>query len=194
MADSIRAALTEAFEKVDAEKPDPVETTAESPPAEAPPAPPAEPKTDGKESSPEAPTAPVVAEAKAEQTAPVIGAPPASTAPASSAPPASWKPAEKAEWAKVPESVRAAVMRRETETSRALSASAEARKLAQRFEETINPFRPLMDAYGVKPVGRAAKAAPAKKTAAKKAAPAAAPAQTTLNPKAAWPFPSATKP
>ena len=136
---------------MDAEKPDPVETTAESLPAEAPPAPPAEPKTDGKESSPEAPAAPIVADGKisAEEiknatiatTPPVIGAPQA---------PASWKPAEKAEWAKVPESVRAAVMRRETETSRALSQSAEARKFTQRFEETVNPYRPLMDAYGVK--------------------------------------------
>jgi hypothetical protein len=34
-------------------------------------------------------------------------------------------------------------------------------------------------------------ASPAKKVAAKKASPTA---QTTLNPKAAWPFPSATKP
>ncbi|MFZ5487390.1 MAG: histone, partial [Pseudomonadota bacterium] len=39
-------------------------------------------------------------------------------------------------------------------------------------------------------------AAPAKKAAApaKKAAKASAPAQTTLNPQAAWPFPTGSKP
>jgi hypothetical protein len=147
MADSIRAALTNAFEKADAETPVPDQPAPESPTAEVPPAPPVEPKTDGVESSPDAPTAPVVAAkepATTDTQKATVGAPPVIGAPAS------WKPAEKAEWDKVPESVRAAVMRRETETSRALSQSAEARKFSQRFEETIHPYRPLMDAYGVK--------------------------------------------
>jgi hypothetical protein len=41
-------------------------------------------------------------------------------------------------------------MRRESETQRALSTSADARKLQQSFTQALAPFEPLLQAYGVK--------------------------------------------
>lgn len=147
MADSIRAALTDAFEK--AEKDEAITPSTPDAPAPATEAP-APAATAAEETAPAAETpaaapAPAASDPAATPQPPVIGA-----APDAPKPPASWKPTEKAEWDKVPPTVREAVLRREQETSRALNQSAEARKFVQSFEQAITPFRPLMDAYGVR--------------------------------------------
>jgi len=66
--------------------------------------------------------------------------------------PASWKAEEKAAWATVPASARAAIVRREQETQRVLSGSAQARKLEADFQKAIHPFTPLMEAHGIAPI------------------------------------------
>lgn len=149
MADSIRDALTQAF--ADDEK----DTTTPEPVAAAP----AEVKPEVTITDPAAPVIgkpgddtgkekPVVA----PTDKPAVSAPadkPA-VAPVADAAPASWKAAEKASWATISPEGKAAILRREQETQRALSASAGARKFSDGFEKHIQPFRPLFDAYGVK--------------------------------------------
>lgn len=66
--------------------------------------------------------------------------------------PNSWKATEKAEWAKVPRSAQEAIHRREIETQRALSNSAGARRFADQFIQTINPFAHLIRAQNSTPL------------------------------------------
>ncbi|HYF00700.1 MAG TPA: hypothetical protein VEJ18_17395, partial [Planctomycetota bacterium] len=54
--------------------------------------------------------------------------------------PQSWKPAAREEWAKVPPSVQAEVMRREKETAQVLQEAAEARKFHSTFREQLAPY------------------------------------------------------
>lgn len=148
MADSIREALTSAFaadEKEEISTPVVAEATPEVVPDTSI-ADPAAPVIGS-----EAPPAPKPAEAAKPSTSatPPAGATPVAT-PAPIAAPASWKAAEKAFWDKIPPEARAAVMRREQETQRVLSHSAEARKHQQSFQQAMTPYQPLFDAYGVK--------------------------------------------
>lgn len=55
-------------------------------------------------------------------------------------PPGSWTPAAREEWANVPAAVKQEVWKREREASRAMTVSAEARKLQQEFAQTIQPY------------------------------------------------------
>lgn len=66
--------------------------------------------------------------------------------------PASWKAEEKAAWATVPPAARAAIMRREQETQRVLSVSADARRHQADFQAAIQPFMPLMEHHGIAPI------------------------------------------
>jgi hypothetical protein len=52
----------------------------------------------------------------------------------------------------VPASARAAIIRREQETQRVLSTTADARRLQSDFQQAIHPFVPLMEAHGVAPI------------------------------------------
>lgn len=149
MADSIRDALTQAFADDEKDTATPaVEATAT--PEIKPevtitdPAAPVigKPGDDtGKEKPVSAPTDKPAVSATADKPA---------VAPVADAAPASWKAAEKASWASISPEGKAAIIRREQETQRALSASAGARKFSDGFEKQIQPFRPLLDAYGVK--------------------------------------------
>jgi hypothetical protein len=150
VADSIREALTQAFAAEDKEVPTPAPAAVAAPVVE--PAPAVEPAvtepTDaviGKPGVDVGKVTPVVAPAPDKAVTAVT---PAVVAPIP--PPASWKAAEKVFWDKIPPEARAAVMRREQETQRALSTSADARKLQQNFAATMAPFEPLLQAYGVK--------------------------------------------
>lgn len=160
MADSIREALTQAFtaaEQDPTETVTPVATT--EPVVETP-------KTDTATAQPVGDDQPVIAPSKdtpkptlaegikaavepAKQ--PVVTPPVVAPQPNDKAP-ASWKAEEKAAWATVPATARAAIMRREQETQRVLSVSAEARKLQQDFQQIVHPFIPLMEHHGVQPL------------------------------------------
>jgi hypothetical protein len=63
--------------------------------------------------------------------------------------PAGWKPAAREGWEALPEHVRQEVHRREQDIATGLQESADARKLEGRFNELINPYRPLLQAEGV---------------------------------------------
>lgn len=54
--------------------------------------------------------------------------------------PGSWTPAAREEWANVPATIKHEVWKREREASRALTASADARRLQQEFSQTIQPY------------------------------------------------------
>ena len=54
--------------------------------------------------------------------------------------PGSWTPAAREEWANVPATVKQEVWKREREASRALTVSADARRLQQEFSQTIQPY------------------------------------------------------
>jgi hypothetical protein len=144
VADSIREALTKAIGE---DEETPVVTTPEAAP---------EPVVEsvavmatpiGHEPAKQVEVAPAAA-----KTAPVAAdaAPAAVATPAVIAAPASWKAAEKAAWDKVPAEARAAIQRRELETQRVLSTSAEARKHKDSFGQAMAPYQSLFDAYGVK--------------------------------------------
>lgn len=68
------------------------------------------------------------------------------------APPISWKGPAKAEWAKIPKAAQEEIARRETETSKVLSQTANARKHFDEFNTTIAPFMPLIRAQNSNPM------------------------------------------
>lgn len=154
MADSIREALTLAM--ADSEAPPTTETPAVTPePVAAAPVVDTTPApvigTPGTDTGKIKPTA-VAAPATGKPAVPTATAADAAAAvpAAPAAAPSSWKPAEKAFWDKMPAEAKAAVMRREQETQRALSASAGARKFNDEFQKSMHPFMPIFEAYGVK--------------------------------------------
>lgn len=165
MADSIREALTQAF--TEAEKDAGNEPTSTTSPATEPVQEPVKADTatqppvgDGKpagevaqQSTTPAAKAPVTPATDKQATAVATDKtqPPAAVQPNDKAP-ASWKAEEKAAWATVPAPARAAIMRREQETQRVLSVSAEARKLQSDFQQIVHPFIPLMEHHGVQPL------------------------------------------
>jgi hypothetical protein len=153
LADSIREALTSAFSAAEQEAEDtnlsapapepvsdPTPTTATAAPVGGGEPAVQSPGGDGRRPA-AAPTA-----AKPAAASPPTGATPAERAPAS------WKAEEKAAWNTVPPAARAAIIRREQETQRVLSTTADARNLQRDFQQAIQPFMPLMEAHGVAPI------------------------------------------
>lgn len=144
-----RAQLSAAFDKtVEEEK---VESAAAAEPAAA-------------EPVVEAPATPVTTpekdvytvEAEAAAAKPAEGTPevtPETPKPPEEDPvPISWKAEEKAHWSKVPPEVRKTIIRRELETQRALSTSAQARKFAEEFGRTVSPYAHLIRAQNSTPI------------------------------------------
>ncbi len=66
--------------------------------------------------------------------------------------PNSWKPAIREHWTKLPPEVRAEVSRRELEVQQTLSQTAQVRKFAQDFAQTINPYSHLIRAQNSTPL------------------------------------------
>lgn len=146
MADSIRDALTAAYdeaEKTDTTVPetDPVietsaptedakvvETTDDATSTETPP----EGASGDKSTSDKGGSAPT-------------GTPPAPEQHA----PASWSNEERAAWATVPPKAREAIMRREQEMNRSLRVSATARQRVEAIDQSVAPYKPLLEKYGV---------------------------------------------
>ena len=110
---------------------------------------------DGEEASPEPTPGPAKVEAKgkatgaAPSTAPVAEpAKPVEAAPSVKAP-QSWKPAAREAFAKAPPEVQAEVARRESEITRALQETAQAREFAQRVSHTLAPYETIARANGM---------------------------------------------
>lgn len=97
-------------------------------------------------------------EAEAAADKPVVAQEPAAQEPVVEPPkedetaPISWKAEEKAHWAKVPPEVRKTIIRRELETQRALSTSAQSRKFAEEFSRTVSPYAHLIRAQNSTPI------------------------------------------
>lgn len=68
-------------------------------------------------------------------------------------PPAGWKAVARQEWAKIPKAAQEEIVRRESETSKALSTSVNARKHFDEFNQTVAPFMPLIRAQNSSPMG-----------------------------------------
>lgn len=66
--------------------------------------------------------------------------------------PLSWDEKSKAAWTKLPQEVREQVAKREIEVQRALTYSAGARKFAEDFQKTVQPFAHLIQARGSTPL------------------------------------------
>lgn len=67
-------------------------------------------------------------------------------------PPVSWKPSAREHWAKIPSEAQEEISRRETEISRALSESAQARKFGGEFHNAVKPYEQLIRASNVTPI------------------------------------------
>lgn len=91
-------------------------------------------------------------EAAAADAKPTEAAAAADAKPTDEPAPISWKAEEKAHWAKVPPEVRAIISRRELETQRALSTSAQARKFNDEFARTVSPYAHLIRAQNSTPI------------------------------------------
>jgi len=141
---SIREALEAASAPVEEEV---VETpvveevveTPETPATEGSDAPSDAPAVDGEapplaEGTPAATDTPMAAEGTPEAS------PAAAESDPTAKPPGSWTPAAREHWRNTPKEVRSEVWRREREASRALTISADARRLQQDFERTMQPF------------------------------------------------------
>lgn len=159
MADSIREALTSAFSAAENEEEENSSTTGAEPVVEtrqdtavAEPVGGGEPVEKPVVGGPAAQARAAAEAAAAAKPAVSTAASPPVTAPVADKAPASWKAEEKAAWATVPASARAAIMRREQETQRVLSGSADARRLQAEFQQTIHPFMPLMESHGIAPI------------------------------------------
>jgi hypothetical protein len=148
MADSIREALTGAFEK---------HSTSDETPANAGPAADETPVTGGADDSAPAGDVPATDEATPsnesdDAAAAAVPATPAAPAPAAATtepPPASWSNEERAAWSTLPEAARKAVLRREGEMNRALQTSATARRRVEALDKLADVYKPLLDSYGV---------------------------------------------
>jgi len=66
--------------------------------------------------------------------------------------PPGWKAGAREHWAKIPRAAQEEIVRREKETSQTLRESAVARKLANDFQQTINPFLPLIQSQNSNPL------------------------------------------
>lgn len=66
--------------------------------------------------------------------------------------PVAWKPEVREHWAKLPDSVKAEVVRRETEIQRNLKDSAEARQYAEAISKTFQPYEAYIKAEGATPL------------------------------------------
>ena len=69
--------------------------------------------------------------------------------------PESWKPGAREHWAKLPPDVQAEVSRREKEITSTLQTTAEDRKLASHFKESIRPFEAMILSENRDPVSAA---------------------------------------
>jgi hypothetical protein len=67
--------------------------------------------------------------------------------------PQSWTPAEREHFAKAPNEVRQAVLRREKEIGVALQESTNARRFHQDFHQAVSPFMGMIQAEGGEPLG-----------------------------------------
>lgn len=89
------------------------------------------------------------AEAKPPATEPVT---PPETAPAATRPaPQSWTTDTKQAWASLPPAIQDQVLKRETETARALEQSSSARRFTSDMEQAMAPHRELLSRVGVPP-------------------------------------------
>ncbi len=77
---------------------------------------------------------------------------PNQAAPEQIAAPAGWKPAAREHWAKLPRPVQEEVTRREKEAALTVRQSSQARQLAKDFQNTVNPFMPMIQAQGSNPI------------------------------------------
>lgn len=159
MAETLREDLEEAFNKVENTPSDSQPTQEVTPTPAATPA--------------ELFTAPTAEETPAEGTptsstteeTPAEGTPTATKAedkPAESTPtpvaaeelkaPGSWSPEAREKWKDVPQDVQREIKRRESEISRAFTASTEARKFANEFQKTVQPYMGFIAAEGSTPL------------------------------------------
>jgi hypothetical protein len=90
---------------------------------------------------------PSVSEALKAQDTPAITPGPKSE-PVKEKAPVSWRPEVREHWSALPADVRAEVMRREQEVQRTLQETAEARKLADSIQRTVQPYEMLIKAEG----------------------------------------------
>lgn len=67
-------------------------------------------------------------------------------------PPQSWRPAQKAKWAALEPDMRQEIVRRERETERVLGETAQARSVAQAFQQVVQPFMARIQSQGVHPM------------------------------------------
>lgn len=152
MTDDLRAALSAAFENPDPtpaasadmpldDAPSPVTDAQPTGPARAP---------DGKFTRPaevDAPPPPKPADAAPTQAAPAAAPQSQATAPA--APPASWSPAAKAQWAALPDAIRAEIAKREVDFSKGIQQKSLEAKKYEPLEQVIGPRRDVLAAqYG----------------------------------------------
>lgn len=152
MTDDLRAALSAAFENPDPtpaasadmpmdDAPPPVTDAQPTGPARAP---------DGKFTRPaevDAPPPPKPADAAPTQAAPAAAPQAQATAPV--APPASWSPAAKAQWATLPDAIRAEIAKREVDFSRGIEQKALKVKEYEPLEQVLGPRRAALAAqYG----------------------------------------------
>jgi hypothetical protein len=66
--------------------------------------------------------------------------------------PGSWTPQAREHWATIPAEVREEIWRRDTEVSRALTTSTQARKFATEFEQVVQPYLGFIAAEGSTPL------------------------------------------
>lgn len=147
MADSIRDALTAAYDKAESDSAA-ADTSAPAPDNTAPVDSGPEPDNGSDEGA--VPSSPPSDQGGSTPPASQGGAtPPAAPAAPDVPAPVSWSNEERAAWAQVPKSARDAILRREGEMNRALQASAAARRRSDVMDQMAQPYKPLLDSYGI---------------------------------------------
>ena len=73
-------------------------------------------------------------------------------APSTDKPPQSWKSPQKAKWGALDPDVRQEVLRRERETTQVLNDSAQARQVAQGFQQAIQPYMARIQSQRINPI------------------------------------------
>ena len=118
------------------------------------PAPPAETTPPAPTPAPEQKELPFQAAPAAKAKPAITPAPPpeGATFPVDKAP-QSWRAPSREKWAKIDPDIQQEIMKRERETTRVLGETANARQLANQFNEVVGPYKARIQAMGVDPLG-----------------------------------------
>jgi len=146
VVDDRRAALSAAFDAAETAESEAVKTTTEEPKGGH-----VEPKSTGPDTPPPSKTD-VPNDALGSKSTQSIDAAPKPEIDKVLQAPQSWKPAQKAKWDKLDPDIQQEVLRRDRETTQVLNDTTQARQIATKFSQTVQPYMARIQSLNTDPL------------------------------------------